>query len=151
MTLISWKKNPEKSLWGGFHGRFKTRRSEAGRTRPTRKSRVSATKIKILRKTEHISKIVLPWVCLPIFLTIQPNLATGSAKNQKRQFSPRVGRPSICPRHFALFWPLIFSQMDSYAGMLKIKGQFKVTCKKIGQNRIMGKNLGGEANLPPPA
>ena len=60
-------------------------------------------------------------------------------------------RPAVnMPAAFCSFWPLIFSQMDSYAGMLKIKGQFKVTCKKIGQNRIMGKNLGGEANLPPP-
>ena len=72
-----------------------------------------------------------------------------SQKPKKAIFA--AGRPAVnMPAAFCSFWPLIFSQMDSYAGMLKIKGQFKVTCKKIGQNRIIGKNLGGEANLPPP-
>ena len=36
------------------------------------------------KKTEHISKIVMYWACPEIFMTIRPNLATGSTKNQKK-------------------------------------------------------------------
>ena len=62
----------------GFHSQFKMQRKVCGWQ--TRKSRVSAIKTKILRKTEHISKIVLYTYH---FLTIRPNLATGSGKDKK--------------------------------------------------------------------
>ena len=145
------KKNPEKSLWGGgFHRRLVGRKSAAGHTRLTRKSRVSATKIKILRKTEHMSKIMVYWGCLPIFLTIQPHLAAGWPKNQKMPFSSAC-RPAVnMPAAFCSFLALIVSQVHRNAGMLKIKGQFKVSCKKLGQNRILVTKIGGCANLHTP-
>ena len=41
-------------------------------------------------------------------------------------------RPAVnMPTAFSSFWLLILSQLASYAGILMIKGQFKVPCKKI--------------------
>ena len=42
-----------------------------------------------------------------------------------------VCRPAVnMPAAFYSFWLLILSQVASYAGILNIKGQFKVPCKK---------------------
>ena len=74
------------------------------------------------------------------------------SQKPKRPFLSHVGRPStICPcMAFYSFWLLILSQVSSYAGILKIKGQFKVPCKKLDQNRILVENFGLRVNLSPP-
>ena len=90
------KKNPEKSFWGGFYRWFVARKSVTGCTRLTWKTRVSATKIKILRKTEHMSKIMVCWGCLPIFWRSNHIWRQEPQKTKKGHFRQRVGRPSIC-------------------------------------------------------
>ena len=60
-------------------------------------------------------------------------------------------RPAVnMPAAFSSFWLLILSQVASYAGILNIKGQFKVPCKKLDQNRILVENFGLRVNLSPP-
>ena len=54
------------------------------------------------------------------------------------------------PAAFCFFLALIVPQIHWNAGMLKIKGQFKVSWKKIGQNRILVKNFGHWQICPPP-
>ena len=48
------------------------------------------------------------------------------------------------------FWDQILSQITSYAWILKIKDQFKVSCKKLAQNLILAKKLGWGQICPPP-
>ena len=144
------EKKSRKKFMGGFYGGLVARKSAASPTRPTRKSRISATKIKNLRKTEHMSKIMVCWGCLPIFWRSNHIWRQEPQKTKKGHFRQWVGRLSICLWHFALFWDQILSQITSYAWILKIKDQFKVSCKKTSPKSHSGEKNGGLVNLPPP-
>ena len=84
----SAKKSPKKFA-GGSTQTLCRAKVGSGRVRKNRKLRVSGTKIIFLRKTKHISNKVVNWAFLPIFMKIEPDLATGWPKNQKSPYSIR--------------------------------------------------------------
>ena len=144
------KKNPEKSLWGGFHRRSVARRSAAGRTRPTRKIARQRRKNKNFEKNGTYIKDSSVLSMPIIFFGDQTTFGDRISQKPKTAIFI-VCRPAVnMPAAFYSFWLLILSQVASYAGILNIKGQFKVPCKKLDQNRILVENFGLRVNLSPP-
>ena len=108
------EKNPEKSLWGASTPADMKLARQRHKNQNFEKNGTYVKDNGVLR--------------MPTNFFDDPTIfGDRSPKNQKWPFSACVGRTSKFPRHFALFLALIVSQVHQNAGMLKIKGQFKVS------------------------